>query len=1280
MKKIKTKLLAIVFLINILIQFMSPIFALSGSGSARWSGGQYDSGMKPTEYSNLGTGVLIRRLVNLDTNERITVFCTQNLVDFRSGVVQNGNYYIPTDPKIKKACKIAYVGWYSKHKDYVVDGYILDKAMVSTKKDYVFTQVYIWEVLGQSDGVFIDNATQTEYVAFKNKINEKIDNIQKRPSFDASTVNIDAGATNVITDTNGVLKDYNSIDKSLSEGIRITHNKGENTLTITVDKNCTTENYRLSDATLKSWGLIKDETKETDTTIYFNFPDGVQNQLYAMSYNDPVTMSFSMKINLTGNLQLSKLNTNGDLVDGAVFTVKGPGYNGDVTVQNGKITLEKIQRGTYTVKEKSVPNGYLLNVNTYTVEVISKETTQQAIIDEEPTGDLSLIKTDIKTGNSNRVDGTSHHGDATLNGAVYTLYAKNDIYNKKETIKYFSKDEAIANYIFNEYGVASVKIINNSTPANINVNGNKLSGLPMGEYYAKETTVPTGYTQDAKIYDEIFNYKDSNTKVIEVLDTVKNEVQKAPFEVIKVTTNNNSIAEYVSNAEFTAILTKYVQFYGSFDEALKHLDEYASDEYSIFRTGSNGHGVSGLLAYGNYMVRETYTPSDVIETVEDFYVQIDKDSKIPVKEMVANDLPFESYLKLQKLDKKTGKFVTYSNATFSLYKQNDNKQWERVQCKVGDKYYDSWTTNNQGIVKTETKLPAGKYKIDEIKIPTGFIQLDEELIFEINKKNNTLNYDKDLDAWIIVSVENEKPTGTLKINKIVDLRQDIDKTLIDNIDYTKISFELVTDEKIIDYADGSTIYEKGAVVGQYNLNADGTLTITDLPMGKYHLKELTTIDGAVLDGTEHKVVFTQTDTKTKEYVIELNIENKTTEIKISKQDITGEKELVGAKLTILNENNEVIDSWTSTQDAHIIEGLKVGETYILREEIAPDGYVKATEIKFKVQNSSEIQIIKMIDKVVEMSKKDIGGKEINGAELKVLNKDGEVVDSWVSTEESHRIKGLIEGETYTLIENYAPDGYVVSNSIEFTVTSDKETQKINMIDKRVSVKKTDLVTDKELEGAELEVTDKDGNIIDSWISGKEEHYVKGLIEGEIYTLTEKTCPYGYEIAESIKFTVNENKETQLIEMKDMPILKNIRILKVDATTKNIIKDSFSFAIYKDFKCTNLIKEVNSNKSNGTVTFEDLRYGTYYIKENKAPKDYQLSNKIVKVEINEKGIFVDGTQMNEKNDTIEFLFENEKIDIPDTSDNFNIRLILFIIGLTLVGIIFIIIRNKKNKKD
>ena len=106
----------------------------------------------------------------------------------------------------------------------------------------------------------------------------------------------------------------------------------------------------------------------------------------------------------------------------------------------------------------------------------------------------------------------------------------------------------------------------------------------------------------------------------------------------------------------------------------------------------------------------------------------------------------------------------------------------------------------------------------------------------------------------------------------------------------------------------------------------------------------------------------------------------------------------------------------------------------------------------------------------------------------------------------------------------------------------------------------------------------------------------------------------------------------------MPILKNVKVIKVDSETKETIKDKFIFGIYEDPECTKLIKEVKSNKEDGTALFEELRYGTYYIKEIKAPKDYELYSRVAKVEINDKGIFVDDEQVEETDSTIEFTFE------------------------------------------
>ena len=613
-----------------------------------------------------------------------------------------------------------------------------------------------------------------------------------------------------------------------------------------------------------------------------------------------------------------------------------------------------------------------------------------------------------------------------------------------------------------------------------------------------------------KIQKNIFtlNYKDMNTPVIKISDTLKNTVEKAKFEVIKISSNTNTTAEVIENAEFTAILTKYVDFYGSFEEALKHLDEYAEDEYSIFKTGADGHGVSGLLAYGEYTCYETSTPSDKINTVQPFYIKIDRNSDGVITEFIENDTPFESYLKLVKIDKNTGKKVILSNATFKLERLNEEtNEWEKVSCKLGKETFDSWTTDENGVAYTETKVKAGKYKLFEISVPNNFLELEEDIIFEVNKSNKTLEFDKDYDAYITVTIANEQPTGTLKLDKSVAIRQNVDTTLVDISNLSKIKFKLTAKEKIIDYADGSTIYEKGQEVGQYNLTKEGKLEVKNIPMGKYELEEIETLEGLVLDTTKHEIEFKQEDTKTKVYTKEEKLVNDTTVVEFSKTDITGDEELVGATLTVTDSEGNVIDKWVSGEETHKIEGLKVGEKYTLKEEIQVDSYVKATDIEFTVENTNKVQKVTMIDKVVEMSKVDIGGNEIEGAKMQVLDDEGNIIDEWVSEKEPHKIKNLEEGKSYILHEEVSVGYYVKATDVEFEVTYDKETQHLELIDKIVDVKKTDMVNGEEVEGAELIVTDENGNEVDRWISTKEPHHVVGLEEGKKYILTELTAPY-----------------------------------------------------------------------------------------------------------------------------------------------------------------------------
>lgn len=1301
--KIK-KIFSVIILILMLFNIVQPVLAASGSGV--WTGGQYASGMKTTDNQNGTTGIIIRKLVNTSNGDKKTVFCAEHGIDFKTGASYNGVYYTPTNSTIRKACKIAYLGWYRDNGGYVVDGGILAASMIDVKKAYVYTQQYIWETLGQSSATFVNSTYQAEYQAFKERIDNEINQISARPSFNGKTITITAGESKTITDTNGVLSAYNSIDKT-QDGVRYQHSAGSNSMTITVYDSVETENIRISDSTFQSWGMVKGETEEHDTTVYFEFPSGIQDQLYAMHYNDPVTLNLSLKIELLGNLELKKLETTGKLVDGAIYNVSSSnGYNKDVTVANGKITLEKLKKGIYTVKEKKAPDGYLLDTKAYNVEVIPNQTVNQDITNEEPTGTITIIKKDKETG-------VTPQGDAKLKGAVYEVYAAEDIYNKAKTKKFYSNGDLVATRTMNEKGETE-----------------DVTELPLGKYKIKEKTASEGYFVDNTEYSVILAYKDQNTKVITNKTTSNEQVKKMGVHIFKSGINIQSgLVQGLEGAEFSIKLNSavekaysqgysYAEVWGGLDEngnkvsvnANRVLQAQAiAPTYEIITTDSDGNAYTqNKLPYGKYIVKETKTPVD-FEPAVDFSFSITKDeSEIQdvaqkVKHLVVNDEQLESYIKLVKKDFKSDKIVTLNSATFEIKAASDiidrgngktlYRKGDKITQKLGSTTYSSFTTNadnevipdysynsdndEKGTTITPLSLPVGKYEITEIKIPTGFLQLESPVKFEI-KNIKDFDTDKDGDFIKEVIIKNEQPTGTLKLNKTVAIRENVDTSLVDITDLSGIQFKLSAKEDIIDMTDGSKYYTKGQEVGIYNLTKEGKLTIDNLPMGTYELQEIKTLDGLVLNNKNYEVKFVKVDDITKVYTENIDISNDTTVVEFSKTDITGEAELEGAKLTVLD-GDEIIDTWTSTDKAHKIEGLIAGKEYTLKEEIAPNGFVKATEIKFKVENSKNIQKQTMIDKIVELSKTDIGGNEIEGAKIQVFDGD-KIIDEWTSTKEAHKISGLEEGKTYILHEEVAPDGYVKATDVEFTVTTDKETQHEKLVNKIVKVSKTDLTNGEELEGAELEITDVEGNVIENWTSTKEPHIVNGLEEGKTYTLTEKTAPYGYEMTESITFTVTTDKETQIIEMKDMPILKNIKIIKVDAESKEVIKDKFTFAIYEDQEGTKLIKEVKSDKEEGTVIFEELRFGTYFIKEIKAPKGYELSDRVVKVEINGKGVFIDDELTEESDNTVTFNFENKKIEVPQTGDNSHIKLALGILLLATLGLAYFGIKIYKSHKD
>lgn len=524
-------------------------------------------------------------------------------------------------------------GWYNKYGNWVMNGGIMSASNREKLLDYVFTQQYIWETLGQSDAKFVDSSIQSQYESFKTKIDNQIANIQKRPSFTPSIINIDAGTSKTLTDTNSVLKDYVSFDRNI-DGLRIKHNKGENTMTISVDKNYTNETLKLTEDKMKSWGIIKEETADNDTTIFFTFKEGVQNQLYSLNYNDPVTMPLNIKINIFGNLKINKTDVETNKpIDNTVFELLDTNNNvvrTGTTNNKGELEFNNLKPAAYKIKEKKSNDNYINNNDIYDIVINPSETTTKNITNKHKKGNLKIYKVD-KDDNDltlgavefDLIDSNGSivkHLVTDVNGIVevknintgnYTLREtltkkeynlaidQNVIINWNETMEYKVENEKKKGQIkiikvdadYNEVKLEGVEfqIIdkNNNIIETIKTNSEGeavTSRIPIGEYTLKETK-----TDNMHILNEEIVKVDVSTDIISKLE-ITNERIKGQIKVIKTSEDDNFI-----NGKEKGSPIENVKF-EVYDSNNNLVDEITTSE--------DGTAITRLLDKGCYFIKE----------------------------------------------------------------------------------------------------------------------------------------------------------------------------------------------------------------------------------------------------------------------------------------------------------------------------------------------------------------------------------------------------------------------------------------------------------------------------------------------------------------------------------------------------------------------------------------------------------------------------------------------------------------------------------------------------
>lgn len=645
-------------------------------------------------------------------------------------------------------------------------------------------------------------------------------------------------------------------------------------------------------------------------------------------------------------------------------------------------------------------------------------------------------------------------------------------------------------------------------------------------------------------------------------------------------------------------------------------------------TVTNGEIVLDNLLVGEYTITEKNAPHGYLVNTATFSTTVKpgKTSEVTITDEAPTG---QILIKKSDADGLVQGEASLEGAEYTVYNSENKEVGKIMTDKTG-----RGQLNN---------LVLGIYTVKETKAPVGYNLDPQTYTVELTYKDQTTSI-----VWNHVESQDKVKVGQIEILK----------TDTNNQPLKGGEFGIYANN---DMYIGHTLYKKGQLVVSIKTNDKGIAKSGDLPYGSYYVKELSAPDQE--DGNKENFVLseeTQYVKITGDKLFSMTFIDTT--VTASKRDIAGTDEIKGAKMQVTDMNGKIIDTWTSTNKPHSIKGLTEGHDYILTEITAPNGFVKAESIKFTVSKEKKNQAVVMKDKQVKISKTDLTGKkELVGAHLEVRDELNKVVDSWTSSEEAHYVSGQEEGKKYTLIETTAPDGYAKAESITFTVS--KENQEVVMKDAEITINKVDEETSEPVLDAQLSVFDEEGNLIDQWITDGKAHAVSHLEAGKEYILKETKTPRGYQTVPDSTFMVSGEEDLSL-EIKEKPILVNIQVNKVNAKTKQLIKDKdFEFTLYKDPDC--IYSMAAASSKDGSATFKDLRYGTYYIKETKAPFGYHLSTEVKKVVIDE----------NVKGDTYTFDYENTPIEIIQTGDPTNLLMIIGLGLVSMISIIFILIKKE-----
>lgn len=1030
---------------------------------------------------------------------------------------------------------------------WIFAGYYLEHGNSIDWQDMAYCQKKVWSIFGSDTSWdFSDGG----YKAWCDKAQDRMDNLNKKPSFNNTNVGtIVAGNSLTVTDTNKVLSDYPAFTKNGS-GWSITHSKNSNSLTIKVDKSCTASSFKLANGE-----YYKDGTGDDDELLlYYPYGSEAYQKLIYSAYYDPVSMAFSGSITPLGDMKLVKTSEDG-VVAGINFTVTGAnGFSKTVTTNaNGEIDISDLVPGTYTITEENI-DRYVPN-QSQTITVSSGKTSSVSFYNILKKFRVTVTKQDYEKGHA--------QGDAKLSGAVYGLY---------------KGDELVAQYTTDSNGSFTTDYFVCGT-----------------DWTVREITPSEGYLLNDTVYRVGADPKDYTVEYNNAPDmTVMEQVIKGKISIIKHTDDGET---QIETPEKGAEFQVYLKSSGSFVNADK-------DERDTVVCDEDGFASTKLLPYGVYTVHQS-KGWDGREKITDFDVFINTDGK--TYKFLINNKNFESYLKVVKLDKETGKRIPYEGAAFEIYDSNNHRitmQYTYPQVTSIHTFY----TNKEGYLITPEKLPYGDYTLKEVQAPYGYVLDDTPIPFSITQENSST----DTGVTVVkIKARDVAQKGVINITKTGEIFSSVEenkgvytpKYSVGNL--KGAVFEIYAAEDITTL-NGTVRYDQGSLVDTITTDDDGVAKSKELYLGKYTVIEKTAPNGYVHNAAKYDAELTYAGQNVSVTSTDLSVYNERQKVSASLKKVMAEDktfnignngEITSVRFGIYaNEDIKASNGEIIPKDALITFAncdkngsivfdcdLPVGFKWYVKE-IATDEHYILSDTKYEFDTEYQGQDVKVIDIKVnngEVIKNNLiygsvkglkidreTQKVIKGATFGLFKSDitefteNNAILTAVTDENGiFNFSNIPYGE-YLIKELKPADGYLDNEDV-FTVTIKDNEQVVELTainDKVPELKTTATVNGKKEVIAKGEITIKD-TVEYKHLVPNTEYVIKG-------TLIDKSTgkPFkvkGKEITSTVKFVPDKaDGKLEVTFTFDGSAIKKDTELVVFET---LYRDGVEIAVHADLK-------------------------------------------------------------------------------------------------------------------